>query len=90
MSKFVGLLSGGVPFRAVANDGTSTSPGMSPPSALLLRRLWRMESLGLVLSPLVVPFSGGNGSVIAMWKWYCKSNTTIQRREMGLLDLFVM
>jgi hypothetical protein len=90
MSKFAGLLSGGVPFRAVAKDGTSTSPLMSPPSALLFLLRWRMLSLGLLLFPLVVPFSGGNGSVIAMWKWYYKSNTTIQRREMRLLDLFVM
>jgi hypothetical protein len=90
MSKFAGLFSGGVPLRAVANDGTSTSPLMSAPSALLFLLLWRMLSLGLWLFPLVVPFSGGNGSVIVMWGWYYKSNITIQRREMRLLDLSVM
>jgi hypothetical protein len=65
MSKFAGLLSGGVPFLAVAKDGTSTSPLMSPPSALLFLLRCRTLSPELLLfPPMVVPLSGGNGSVM--------------------------
>ena len=58
----LGLFSGGVLVRCVANAPTSTSPGTSEPSALdfLLR-------LGAPLTPVLcgsAPLSGGNGSVI--------------------------
>lgn len=58
----LGLFSGGVLVRCVANAPTSTSPGTSEPSALdfLLR-------LGAPLAPVLcgrAPLSGGNGSVI--------------------------
>jgi hypothetical protein len=63
-SKLTGLLSGGVPFLAVAKDGTLTSPRMSSPRALdfLVRR--RKRSLPLLLSLPRVPLRGGNGSVM--------------------------
>lgn len=64
MSKLVGLFSGGVPFLAVANDGTSTSPRMSPPSPLDCLLRTRMLSMGLVLVLPSVSLSGGNGSVM--------------------------
>jgi hypothetical protein len=63
-SKLAGLFSGGVPFLAVAKDGTSTSPRISPPNPLDFLLLVRMLSLGLLLFLLVVPLSGGNGSVM--------------------------
>jgi hypothetical protein len=60
-SKLAGLFSGGVPFLPVANDGTSTSPGISPPSPLDFRR--RRAPLLLVwLFFAGAPCSGGKGS----------------------------
>jgi hypothetical protein len=56
-----GLFSGGVLFRPVAQEGTSTSPGISPPSPLdFLRR--RAPSAPFRLLREVVLVSGGKGS----------------------------
>jgi hypothetical protein len=46
-SALVGLFSGGVERLAVAKDGTSTSPGMSPPRPLDFLLRWRMLSMPL-------------------------------------------
>lgn len=75
VSKLVGLFSGGVPFLAVAKDGTSTSPRISPPSPLDCLLRTRTLSLGLVLALPSVSLSGGNGSV--MVKKYYKNNTLL-------------
>jgi hypothetical protein len=62
----VGLFSGGVLVRCVANAGTSTSPGTSDPSALdFLLRLGAPLAPGLCGS---APLRGGNGSVIMRWE----------------------
>jgi hypothetical protein len=66
-SKLAGLCSGGVPFLAVAKDGTLTSPRMSSPSALDFLRRGRRPSAPLVLSLPGAPLSGGNGSVIVKY-----------------------
>lgn len=58
----VGLFSGGVLVRCVANAGTSTSPGTSEPSALDF-----LLHLVAPFAPVLcgsAPLSGGNGSVI--------------------------
>jgi hypothetical protein len=76
-SKLAGLCSGGVPFLAVAKDGTLTSPRMSSPSALDFLRRGRRPSAPLVLSLPGAPLSGGNGSVIVKYNY--KSNTCLCR-----------
>lgn len=81
-SALTGLVNGGVLFLMVAKDGTSTSPGISPPSPLdfLLRN--RVPSEVVLLSLRGdAPFSVGNGSVI-LWLWWCfRKLTTIQEKR---------
>lgn len=61
MSELDGLFSGGVLLRPVAKEGTSTSPGISPPKPLdFLRR--RAPSAPLWLLREVVLVSAGKGS----------------------------
>lgn len=61
-SMLVGLFSGGVLVRCVANAGTSTSPGTSEPSALDF--LLRLAAPFVAVLCGSAPLRGGNGSVI--------------------------
>ena len=63
-TSLVGLCGGGVLFRAVAKDGTSTSPRISPPSPLDFLRRCRVPLLKVLSLVAGRPLSGGNGSVM--------------------------
>jgi hypothetical protein len=81
----VGLVSGGVERLAVAKDGTSTSPGMSPPRPLDFLLRWRILSLPLPPFFASAGLSGGKGSVIL--ELVCKNNAWRGRRKvLGTLD----